>query len=509
MNKKKRLWLPFFIFALLLNFIPIEIVGAQAVGQIGIPLISSIKKTGVAYIAQPLVQGTTQKGTEVMIYINGTYAGDAATKQGNIDVDNFTFYPSAELSAGTYKIFAIAKDPTSLRLSPPSREHEIFIASLPAPTLIQPDESIAISNSKQLITGLTISGTRVHVYVDGLYNGTIDNLVHESGTANFAYQPFLHLAVGHHDVWTVAEDGLSRISGKSNILHFKIERPFPAPTLLSLVKGNQGDSKIVITGVAKNDSLISVYVDKTLDGEFSVVNHESGTANFTYALNTALAGDKHLIFATAVAGNGKTSQWSNFINYPVKPELAPKISQVAAEEAAGAAEKPLEQTAPFFSNEQVTDLIILAKLFQSNDQVKVTGDDLADLKKLIAEKDNFILAAGDWEVLEALLAAKTQGLYVEPGSEEARAETTDGQMSEIEDLIKQSQATATGETGLIDESQESQGKLKLNLLIFIGFLLAVIVWIFWVNRELIKERREQNAESEKKSSKNDTNKLNI
>ena len=63
------------------------------------------------------------------------------------------------------------------------------------------------------------------------------------------------------------------------------------------------------------------------------------------------------------------------------------------------------------------------------------------------------------------------------------------------------QQTESGEekTGAINESKEQQGKLKLNLIIFILFLLAIIVWIFWVNRELIKERRAEADEEDKKN----------
>lgn len=55
-------------------------------------------------------------------------------------------------------------------------------------------------------------------------------------------------------------------------------------------------------------------------------------------------------------------------------------------------------------------------------------------------------------------------------------------------------------TGLINESKNQQSKLQLNLIIFILFLIAVIAWIFWVNRELIKERKQKNLEEDTKGS---------
>ena len=52
-------------------------------------------------------------------------------------------------------------------------------------------------------------------------------------------------------------------------------------------------------------------------------------------------------------------------------------------------------------------------------------------------------------------------------------------------------------SGAINESQKQQGKLNVNLIIFIAFLFAIIVWIFWVNRELIKERQEEDSKNKK------------
>ncbi len=69
----------------------------------------------------------------------------------------------------------------------------------------------------------------------------------------------------------------------------------------------------------------------------------------------------------------------------------------------------------------------------------------------------------------------------------------------MSDILKQKQAVNKGKSGMVDESKEMQGKLKWNLIIFILFLIAVIVWIFWVNRELIKEKREQNKKTEEKN----------
>ena len=56
---------------------------------------------------------------------------------------------------------------------------------------------------------------------------------------------------------------------------------------------------------------------------------------------------------------------------------------------------------------------------------------------------------------------------------------------------------------MIDESRDSQGKLKLSLVLFILFLVGVVAWLIWVNRELIKERQAENQTKEEDKDKQD------
>jgi len=57
--------------------------------------------------------------------------------------------------------------------------------------------------------------------------------------------------------------------------------------------------------------------------------------------------------------------------------------------------------------------------------------------------------------------------------------------------------SVTNSSGLVDESSQKQSKISPNLIIFSLFLLAVIGWILWVNRELIKERKKESEQKNK------------
>ncbi|MDP3043697.1 MAG: hypothetical protein Q8N21_04840 [bacterium] len=291
--------------------------------------------------------------------------------------------------------------------------------TIPAPTIIEPDENTVTGKLKPLIKGLTINGTFVRVYIDGVYNGKTDVLTHNSGTANFAYQPFLNLSEGRHMAWAVAEDEAGEKSGVSNVLSFKIEKPMPAPTIFTpVVNGNTSYNRPFIAGLAKNDSLIKIFIDHKLDGQFTITNHQSGAASFAYSPYLPLTGGGHLVYAVAIDNRGKESKWSNIVYFVVKQ---PAVAQVAMEETVRETE--------VVSDEEKTEEKIQA-------EEKIADE---EIQKIIAE-----------------------GIEKEKPKE-----------------------------GLINEDKEKQSKLNLNLIIFIVFLLAVAGWIFWVNRELIKEKRGQ------------------
>ncbi|MFH0892171.1 MAG: hypothetical protein V1867_05315 [Candidatus Falkowbacteria bacterium] len=288
----------------------------------------------------------------------------------------------------------------------------------PAPTLIGPDEYKKIGRAKPKITGLTKSGTAVYIYIDGIYNGQTGILKDDSGTADFAYDPFLNLSVGEHTVWAVAKDSRGSKSQISKTLRFSIELPFPAPTLFKpVVNSSTNFEKPYIIGLAKNDSRVKIFIDKKFFGEFDVKNHNSGTTDFAYLPFLPLTEGRHMAYSVATDKSGKESAWSNIVYFTVG--------------------RPKESSGP----------MVAAAEFEFPDDTENTN----------------------------------------PGkvSEAAASE----EIAEIEALINRD-AENTDSTGAINEKEESQGKLNLNAIIFIVFLLAVISWIFWVNRELIKERRE-------------------
>jgi len=428
---------------------------------------------------RPLITGLTAPGTEVLVYINGSFSKLAELNETETATNNFYYSLENDLDSGDYSVTAIARDKTSLVLSLFSTSVDFFVPELSAPTLLAPNKNTVTSDVKPMITGLSESDTTVHVSIDGIINGNTGIINNESVTADFAYQPFLNLSVGQHQVWAVAVSQDGRTSKLSNVLKFNIEAPLPAPTLFApVVNSSSTQASPFIVGLSKNDSLVKVFIDGNLDGEFIPDAHISGTASFAYQPFLPLVHGQHRIYVTATDSRGKVSAWSNSVDYLVGE---PIISPVAAEE-----EIAVLSSEGVFGTD-FKDLIILAQFFQLDPSVSLSVDQSLALEKILSDEELLQkLSPGDKADLRALARAKISedsGIDTPEDSEEV--------ISGLDEILGEEQEIAEEQSGLINEDKERQGRLRWNLVIFILFLVAVIVWIFWVNRELIKEKQEQ------------------
>jgi hypothetical protein len=202
----------------------------------------------------------------------------------------------------------------------------IASADINAPVIIGIESGF--SENKPLFKGTTESGTLVHIYINGIYNGKTEVTFHESGTANFSYEPFLNLSSGNHTAWAIAEDEAGNKSKLSNVLKFNIEPGVPAPTLFQPAINISDIGRPYIVGLSKNDLTIKVFIDNELDGEYKVENHESGTASFTYQTSKELARGQHLVYAVAKDSQNKESRQSNTVSFKVAdPSIAESVNE--------------------------------------------------------------------------------------------------------------------------------------------------------------------------------------
>lgn len=319
MSFKKILF--FILFFLISSFCALlfDISNARAEGVSAPTIIDFGYPRNIDGLGKFYIKGLTPANTEALVYIDGIYSDLAKTASQKTASDSFYYSPAEILTKGEHRAEIISRDINSGAVSKPAVINFKTPDPLPAPTLIKPSEKDVIGTPKPFITGLTASNTNIHIYIDGIYNGQTQNLRHWSGTADFACRPFLNLSPGWHQAWAVAENSQGQKSQISNILEFKVEPPLPAPTLVNYKTENQ---KLLISGLAKNDFKIRVFIDHKLYKEFGLANDLSGVANFSY-VREGLTRGEHFVYTTAMDGRGKVSPWSNIIYFDIKiPEIA-------------------------------------------------------------------------------------------------------------------------------------------------------------------------------------------
>ncbi len=449
----------------LLFLLPSKLAKAS---EIQAPLILDIVNKEKS-TARPLVVGFVEKDLDVLVYINDIFVGNANINKSETETDNFYFQPNYNLVTGEHKIKTIAKDKVSLVLSDFSDEVVFIVPELSAPTLINPNAQTVTAKVRPVITGLVKSGSRALIYVDGVFDGKTNYLGHESGVANFAYKPFLNLEVGKHTVWVVAQDEDGRKSKISNIQKFNIELPLPPATLVKVIENKIDNKRPFVVGLVKNDLYIKVYVDHKIDGIIKVENDISGTGDFSFKLRNDLTPGSHLVYVVTEDDRGKESLWSNFVVAEISEVVIPRISEVAE----------IEKSEDTIDNETAEKRVLQNREIIESVQEKNQVDDIVELKDENYKKEE--------------LGDNNENTQEVKKDNNINSELIGKDLDEI--LNKEISTSTEEETGVITEDKDEQGK-SWSVFIFTLFLMAVVGWIFWVNKELIKEKSKEEDEKE-------------
>lgn len=433
----------YFFFCIIFLFLSIFFAQSVAASGISVPTILSVDQSG-GKIEKPLITGLTETGTKVSVLLDGEYLEDAKVNSGNTETDNFYYQFKKSIEEGSHIVSVLAQKGNIVS---GKQDVEVIVSSLDAPTLVGPNKQSIIGTPKPFITGLTRSESFVHVYIDGVYNGRTEIVKHDSGTASFAYKPFLNLEVGTHKIWTIAEDLSGRKSKVSNILEFEILPKTPAPTSIQVLSNKDNtDRQPLVIGLVKNGLRARVYIDGKLNGEINIKG-ENEVVNFAYKPFVPLRDGSHMVYITAVDNLEKESVWSNIVYFDVlDKKQTPKISIEEDEE--DVVVKSIE-----YSEDTEDDS-------SDNEVKKIKIEDLSLEDEVVNSEDNQNKKSGD-DV-------------------------------SVDDILNQANSSESDST-----SSDKETKVSQNLIVFILFLVAVIAWIFWVNRELIKEKKKEQDSSDK------------
>ena len=268
------------------------------------PTLLSVYESQSFSTGRPLIAGVTKNDTRVAVFIDDTLNGLAQVTNDPSGTAHFSYYPFLSLKPGIHTVVIQAEKIATSERSMSSSVITFRIWDISAPTLIAPEGGVMRFDhpARAIVAGLAKNDLTVNLHVDGMLADHLKVRNHSSGTANFAFNP--KVAPGTHTVFATSTDATGRISSKtSNMVTLVVEYPLPMPTVMSVTSA--GDT-IVVSGVAKNGSVVEVLIDGVKDGEVAVKDHTSGTAWFAYASKALVAGD-HAVVIVAHDASGKKS----------------------------------------------------------------------------------------------------------------------------------------------------------------------------------------------------------
>lgn len=242
------------VSALVISLLLPNVTFASGVKLPATPTLLTPKAGSFSSEVKPLITGLTQNNTQVAVYIDNVYNGQATVKNGAKDTASFAYRPFLNLKPGWHKIKVKAQNQTQKLESPVSAEQSFYVEyPLPAPVLKAAVVNSETNWQKPWLTGVATNNTSVKVYIDGQYNGLAQVKNGSASVGTFAYKPFLALAAGNHTCYTVAQDSHGKQSSRSETLTFKVTAPVTASAVKKNISNVEVKNKATQTETEKPD----------------------------------------------------------------------------------------------------------------------------------------------------------------------------------------------------------------------------------------------------------------
>ena len=177
------------------------------------------------------------------------------------------------------------------------------------------------------ISGVIDGVDEVLVYIDNVLNGKAKVV-----NGKFSYYPFLPLSSGNHEISVQPQP--------AGFPKFIKIIPNPSPVFLSPEQGSVlGQDRVWVGGVAKNNSLIRVFVDGKEWTRVNTKNHVSGTGSFSAELKDLPLGI-HVVSSIARDFRGKDSFSSDVLIIKIMPSTPAPILNKPIVNAYSGIERP-------------------------------------------------------------------------------------------------------------------------------------------------------------------------
>lgn len=215
----------FGLFGIMQLVLPTRVLAAEKAG-LPVPTILVPQEGYQTDTEKPIIRGVTVNDTNVAVYIDGVFNGNAEVKNDASGTASFVYTPFLDLTVGSHTLQARAEDVEKGSRSELSSAVSIDItAHYIAPTIVNIVVNKETTNQRPLIVGVAKNQSYIQVFIDNKLNGEFYLDEGTSETADFAYKPFLSLdPTKDHIVYAVAADASGKQSLYSNAFGFKVAK---------------------------------------------------------------------------------------------------------------------------------------------------------------------------------------------------------------------------------------------------------------------------------------------
>ncbi|PIP29484.1 hypothetical protein COX27_01125 [Candidatus Kuenenbacteria bacterium CG23_combo_of_CG06-09_8_20_14_all_36_9] len=209
-----------------------------------------------------------------------------------------------------------------------------FNELIPLPVVEYPKNNAELVKPLTL-SGLTISPTKVRVYLDNKSLGYAKNEIGFNGWLKFSLAINQNLEIGPHKIEFVA-DYYDKFSSATTTINITIVEKLRGPTLLAPVVNSETiKEQPWIVGVTPNDTQVEIYLDEQLNGLAEIKNDPNGTASFRYKPKQKLTPGAHTAKARVIDQNKNVSDFSNKIIIKITAPLGKVEPTVKGDESTG------------------------------------------------------------------------------------------------------------------------------------------------------------------------------
>jgi hypothetical protein len=272
------------------------------------PVVMAPANGAIINTATPVISGTAEAHSEVIISVDGVVAGTTLAN----GLRNWSFTVTTALSQGAHSGTAQATDAAG-NTGPASSAHPFTVDTIgpTAPVVLTPVNGARVSTSTPDISGRAEANATVTISFDGTVAGTAV----ANGSGNWSFPPSTALAEGIHSVTAQATDAAGNISPPSSAHAFTVDTVAPAaPVVVTPANGAQVNTTTpAISGTAEAHSTVSVSIDEVVAG----TTIADGSGNWSFTPGRALAQGLHSASAQATDAAGNTGPVSNSRSFTV------------------------------------------------------------------------------------------------------------------------------------------------------------------------------------------------